>query len=173
MEEILPYSECSNFVQYAYKEYRNSNSANKNKVYLVGTSHPASHNEFEVTILLRNSNEIAENSNFQHWSFFGTWWSYCCWYYNLQFRRSTLYYVKSVFVKIPVIGRQMKGQRIIQSITTLRKGQGNPIRVSMICNPQRGLLRHECCKSRTRGWDSLVPSASDWLLFSHAFYSFQ
>ena len=30
--------------------------------------------------------------------------------------------------------------RLIESITALRKGQGNPIRVSMICNPQQGLL---------------------------------
>ena len=29
--------------------------------------------------------------------------------------------------------------RLIESITTLWKGQGDPIRVSMICNPRRGL----------------------------------
>ena len=48
MEEILPLNiqSVQNFVEYAYKEYRNSNSAIKNKVYLVGTSHPAAHNEF-------------------------------------------------------------------------------------------------------------------------------
>ena len=47
---------------------------------------------------------------------------------------------------------------LIESVTTLRKGQGNPIRVSMICNPRRGLPSRGCRKSWTRGWDSLVPS---------------
>ena len=42
----------------------------------------------------------------------------------------------------------------IESITTLRKGQGNPIQVSMICNSRRGLPIRGCCsKSWTRGWD--------------------
>ena len=54
--------------------------------------------------------------------------------------------------------------RIIESITTLWKGQGNPIRVSMICNPQRGLPSCGCCKSWTRGWDSLVPATMWWLI---------
>ena len=34
----------------------------------------------------------------------------------------------------------------------------NPIRVSMICNPRRGLPSRGCRKSWTLGWDSLVPS---------------
>ena len=52
--------------------------------------------------------------------------------------------------------------RIIESITTLWKGQGNPIRVSMICNPRRGLPSRGCCKSWTRGWDSLsLPQCGD------------
>ena len=54
--------------------------------------------------------------------------------------------------------------RLIESITTLWKGQGNPIRVSMICNPRRGLPSRGCCKSWTRGWDSLVPSTVWWLI---------
>ena len=53
---------------------------------------------------------------------------------------------------------KVKGQRLIESITTLRKGQVNPIRVSMICNPWRGLPSRGCRKSWTRGWNSLVPS---------------
>ena len=52
---------------------------------------------------------------------------------------------------------------LIESITTLWKGQGNPIRVSMICNPRRGLSSRGCCKSWTQEWDSLVPSAVWWL----------
>ena len=36
--------------------------------------------------------------------------------------------------------------------------EGNPIRVSMICNPRRGLPSPGCCKSSTPGWDSLVLS---------------
>ena len=55
-------------------------------------------------------------------------------------------------------------QRLIESITTLWKGQGNPIRVSMICNPRRGLPTRGCCKSWTRGWDSNVPSTMWWLI---------
>ena len=46
------------------------------------------------------------------------------------------------------------------------KGQGNSIRVSIICNPRRGLLSCGCCKSWTRGCDSLVPSAMWGLFFS-------
>ena len=38
----------------------------------------------------------------------------------------------------------------------LREGRGNPIRVSKICNPRRGLPSPGCCKSWTRGWDSLI-----------------
>ena len=53
---------------------------------------------------------------------------------------------------------------LIESITTLWKGQGNPIPVSMICNPQRGLRSRGCCKSWTWGWDSLVPSEMWWLI---------
>ena len=33
----------------------------------------------------------------------------------------------------------------------------------MICKPRRGLPSRACCKSWTRGWDSLVPSTM-WLL---------
>ena len=55
-------------------------------------------------------------------------------------------------------------QRLIEYITTLWKGQGNPIRVSMICNPRRGMPSRGCCKSWTRGWDSLVPSIMWWLI---------
>ena len=54
--------------------------------------------------------------------------------------------------------------RLIESITTLRKGQGNPILVSMICNPRRGLQSIGFSKSWTRGWGSLVPSAMRWLI---------
>ena len=55
-----------------------------------------------------------------------------------------------------------------ESITTIRKGQGNPIRMPMICNPQRGLPSRG--NSWSRGGDSLVPSGVyDWLFFSHAF----
>ena len=53
---------------------------------------------------------------------------------------------------------------IIESITTLWRGHGNPIRVSMICNPRRGLPSRGCCKSWTRGWDSLVPYTVWWLI---------
>ena len=53
---------------------------------------------------------------------------------------------------------------LIESTTTLWKGQGNPIRVSMICNPWRGLPSRGCYKSWTRGWDSLVPSTMWWLI---------
>ena len=53
---------------------------------------------------------------------------------------------------------------LIESITTLWKGQGNPIRVSMICNPRRGLPSRGCGKSWTREWDSLVPSTMWWLI---------
>ena len=61
-------------------------------------------------------------------------------------------------------------RRVIEYITTLRKGQGNPIRVPMICNPQRGLPSRGYRKLWTRGWDSLVlPECGDWLFFSHAF----
>ena len=55
-------------------------------------------------------------------------------------------------------------ESLIESITTLWKGQGNPIRVSMICNPRRGLSSRGYCKSWTRGWDSLVPSTMWWLI---------
>ena len=46
---------------------------------------------------------------------------------------------------------------LIESNTTLREGRGNPIRVSKICNPRRGLPSRRCSKSWTRGWDSRVP----------------
>ena len=43
-------------------------------------------------------------------------------------------------------------------ITLLQEGQGNPIRVSMICNPRWGLPIHgSCWKTLTQGQDSLVP----------------
>ena len=54
--------------------------------------------------------------------------------------------------------------RLIESITILRKEQGNPIRVSMFCNPRQGLPSPGCCKSWTPGWDSLVPSTMSWLI---------
>ena len=44
-----------------------------------------------------------------------------------------------------------------ESITILRKGQGNLIGVSMICNQPRDLPSRGGCKSWTRGWDYLVP----------------
>ena len=47
---------------------------------------------------------------------------------------------------------------LIESITTLRKGQGNPIQMSMILQSRQGLQSRGCRKSWTRGWDSLVPS---------------
>ena len=56
------------------------------------------------------------------------------------------------------ISPDVKFGGLIETITTLWNGQGNPIRVSMICNPQRGLPSRGCCKSWTRGWDFLVPS---------------
>ena len=58
---------------------------------------------------------------------------------------------------------------IIESNTTLREGRGNPIQVSKICNPRRGLPSRGCCKSWTRGWDSQVPP-SMWCIdyFSHS-----
>ena len=37
-------------------------------------------------------------------------------------------------------------QRLIESNTTLREGRGNPIRVSKISNPRRGLSSSGCCK---------------------------
>ena len=46
--------------------------------------------------------------------------------------------------------------RLIESYITLRKGQGNPIQVSNICNPRRGFLSCGCFKSLTRGWDTRV-----------------
>ena len=52
---------------------------------------------------------------------------------------------------------------LIESNTTLREGPGNPIRVSKICNPRRGLPSRGCSKSWTRGWDSRVPP-SMWCL---------
>ena len=42
-------------------------------------------------------------------------------------------------------------KRLIESNTTLREGRGNPIQVSKICNPRRGLPSHGCWKSWTRG----------------------
>ena len=54
--------------------------------------------------------------------------------------------------------------RLIESITTLWKGDENPIRVSIICNPRRGLPSRGCGKSWTRGWDSFVPSTMWWLI---------
>ena len=53
--------------------------------------------------------------------------------------------------------------RLIESNTTLREGRENPIRVSKICNPRRGLPSRRCSKSWTRGWDSRVPP-SMWCL---------
>ena len=87
---------------------------------------------------------------------------------------------KSSYVMALMPDRIKVGVRsgLIESITTLWKGQGNPIRVSMICNPQRGLPSRGCCKSCcnihdwaslvvdckswTLGWDSLVPSTVWW-----------
>ena len=54
--------------------------------------------------------------------------------------------------------------RLIESKTTLREGGGNPILVSKICNPRRGLPSRGCCKSWTRGWDSWVPHSMWWLI---------
>ena len=54
--------------------------------------------------------------------------------------------------------------RLMESNTTLTEGQGNPIRVSKICNLQQDLPSGGCCKSWSRGWDSLP--CGDWLFFS-------
>ena len=45
--------------------------------------------------------------------------------------------------------------RLIESNTTLREGRGNPIRVSKICNPRRGLSIPES-----------LPHCGVWLFFS-------
>ena len=50
---------------------------------------------------------------------------------------------------------------LIESITRLREGRGNPIWVSKICNSRRGLPR---CGCWTQGWDSWVPPATWWLI---------
>ena len=58
---------------------------------------------------------------------------------------------------------------LIESITTLREGRGNPIRVSKICNPWRGLPSRGCCKSWTHG-DGIpesLPQRDVWLFFSY------
>ena len=59
--------------------------------------------------------------------------------------------------------------RLIESITTLRRGQRNPIRVTMIWNLWRGLPSHRCCKLWKQGWNSLDPFGVLWLFFSHDF----
>ena len=60
---------------------------------------------------------------------------------------------------------------LVEYITTLRKGQGNPIRLFMICYPRQGLPNRGYCKSWERGWDSLSLSHYGyWLFFSRAFY---
>ena len=61
-------------------------------------------------------------------------------------------------------------QNLIESITTLRKGQWDPIRVFVICNPWRGLWWPGCNKSWTQERDFLVHSAMWWLFFSQAFF---
>ena len=55
-------------------------------------------------------------------------------------------------------------ERLIESNTTLREGRGNPILVSKVCNPGRGLPSRGCCKSWTRGWDSRVSPSMWWLI---------
>ena len=49
--------------------------------------------------------------------------------------------------------------RLIEYITTLWKGQGNPSRMSLICNSRRDLPSRGRCNSWTLEWDSLVPFA--------------
>ena len=76
-----------------------------------------------------------------------------------------LYIARNIFVRYEaeqiIFSLEMyeaNGLSLIESITTMQKGQGNPILVSTICNIHR-LLSPGCCKSWTQGWDSLVPSA--------------
>ena len=57
-----------------------------------------------------------------------------------------------------------ENSRLTESITMLRKRRRNPIQVSNICNPRRGLLSCACCKSWTQGWDSGVPPTTRWLI---------
>ena len=92
------------------------------------------------------------------------------WVYQLNKVRGYRHTDRHVQSNMPLLlqrGHKCWGKegRLIESITTLWKGQGNPIRVSMI----------GCCKSWTRGWDSLVPSTMWWLIiflprtFQHRF----
>ena len=74
-------------------------------------------------------------------------------YMSSHLNSETLHIVSICLVSVHISG-------IIESITTLRKGHGNPIRVSIICNPRRGLPSRGCCKFWARGWDSHVPSAT-------------
>ena len=48
---------------------------------------------------------------------------------------------------------------LIESNTTMREGRGNPIRVSKICNPRRGLPSVD-------GIPESLPQCGDWLFFS-------
>ena len=58
---------------------------------------------------------------------------------------------------------------LIEFITTLWEGQGNPNRVFKTCNPRRGLPSRECYKSWTHG-DGIpesLPQRGVWLFFSY------
>ena len=56
--------------------------------------------------------------------------------------------------------------RLIESRTTLREGQGNPIWVFKICNLQPGLQSSGCSKSWTQGWDCSLIVKIEY--FSHS-----
>ena len=95
-----------------------------------------------------------------NWSFDAVTQRFLHFYVEWRYDAMQRCYVTSLNRKSSMHG----GVRLIESIITLRKGQGNPIRVSMICNPRRGLPSRGCHKSFTRGWDSLVPSGVKWLI---------
>ena len=76
----------------------------------------------------------------------------------LTLQGGTTFLLTSKLADIPV-----SRVRIIESNTTLREGRGNPIRVSKIFNPRRGLPSRGCSKSWTREWDSRAPP-SMWCL---------
>ena len=66
--------------------------------------------------------------------------------------------------EVQILGTDLSRGWIIECNTTLREGWGNPIRVSKICNPHRGLPSHGCIKSWTRWWDFLIPPSMWWLI---------
>ena len=56
--------------------------------------------------------------------------------------------------------------RLIESITVLRKGRGNPIQVSKIFDLRQGLWCHGCNKSWTQWVTSSLPQYSDYFFSS-------